>query len=218
MSKPKNRLEEIAHFADEYLQHSYRKRKDKAVLKRFLSGYDYRWAHTLRVAQYGKLIGEAENMDPELVICACLLHDIAWFDVDWEHSREHGFLGARIARPILENLDYSEEEVENICYSIASHVTVENPETLESKVVSDADNVDRYGPYRVLQWCFSDINDYEKLAEKLNDRIQRLEQYREKNPLFTETGRHLFAEQLHLQILFFSEFVGEQRLTVPPQI
>ncbi len=93
---------------------------------------------------------------------------------------------------------------------------VENLQSIEAKIVSDADNVDRFGPYRILQWCISDIDNYEKLSAKLTDRIKRLEHYRENNPLETETGKQLFAEQLHLQILFFSEFVGEENLTSLP--
>jgi len=69
-----------------------------------------------------------------------------------------------------------------------------------------------------LQWCFQDIEDYPKLAEKLRERIQRLEGYRQENNLFTETGRQLFIEQLDLQIAFFSQFVGEKDLSIMPNI
>jgi len=157
-------------------------------------------------------------VDVESVVAACLLHDIAWFDTDAENNREHGRIGAEKARPFLVGLDYSPRRIKNICYSIASHVDEDNPKTLEAKIVSDADNVDRYGPYRILQWCFSDIKNYDKLAAKLSERIPRLEQYREENPLYTSTGQQLFAEQLNLQLRFFSEFVGEKKLSVIPQI
>ncbi len=218
MTSPNERLEQIAAFSRQHMEASYQARNDKDQLMRFLSGFDYRWAHTQRVAQFGKVIAEAEGADVEVVLSACLLHDIAWFDVRGENSREHGKLGADLSRPFIKTLGYTFEEVENICYAIASHVTVENPDTLEARVVSDADNVDRYGPYRILQWCYSDIDNYQKLAEKLIDRIPRLEHYRDHNPLETETGRQLFVEQLHLQILFFSEFVGETKLTSLPQL
>jgi uncharacterized protein len=154
----------------------------------------------------------------ELIVAACLLHDIAWFDTNAENSREHGRIGAEKARPFLEDLGYTQKHVKNICYSIASHVDEDEPVTMEARIVSDADDVDRYGPYRILQWCFSDINDYERLADKLSERIQRLEQYREDNPLFTSTGQQLFAEQINLQLRFFCEFVGEKKLSVMPQI
>ena len=218
MNTPNERLDILAVYTRKHLESSYQKRKDKDKLRRFLSDFEYRWAHTQRVAQFGKLIAEAEAADVELVLAACILHDIAWFDVSGENSREHGTIGAEMVHPYLLSVGYSPEQVKNICYSIASHVTVEDPETLEASIVSDADNVDRYGPYRILQWCFSDIDDYGKLASKLTERIQRLEFYRENNPLDTETGKQLFAEQLQLQILFFSEFVGERKLTCLPQI
>ena len=105
-----------------------------------------------------------------------------------------------------------------ICYSIASHVDVEHPETLEARIVSDADNVDRYGPYRILQWSIPDIHNYEQLAVRLGERIKKLEGYLEKNPLFTPTGKELFTEQLNLQVHFFKQFVGEKGLSIIPRL
>jgi 5'-deoxynucleotidase YfbR-like HD superfamily hydrolase len=215
-SKVNTRLREISNFVQPYLEDRYQNRsnEDKANLNRFLSNAEYRWKHTLRVAQFGKVIAENEAADVELIVAACLLHDVAWFDTNADNSREHGRIGGEKSRPVLERLGYSHEQIENICYSVAAHVDVEKPETLEARIVSDADNVDRFGPYRILQWCFSDIDDYEKLSAKLSERIHRLEHYREDNPLFTNTGQQLFAEQLNLQIRFFSEFVGEKALSV----
>lgn len=215
-----SRLQKISEFVHTYLEESYLNRsgEDKANLDRYLSNAEYRWNHTLRVAQFGKVIAENEAADVELIVAACLLHDLAWFDTNADNSREHGRIGAEKSRPVLENLGYNQEQIENICYAVATHVDEDNPDTLESKILSDADNVDRFGPYRILQWCFADIEDYDKLAAKLSERIHRLEHYREKNPLFTTTGQQLFAEQLTLQIRFFSEFVGEKELSVMPRI
>ena len=204
-----SRLQNISQYVQTYLNESYTKRTedDKINLHRYLLGTDYRWKHTLRVAQFGKVIAETEAADEELVVAACLLHDVAWFDTNAQNSRQHGRIGAEKARPLLESLGYSQPHINSICYSIAAHVDEDNPETLEAKVVSDADNVDRFGPYRILQWCFSDIDDYERLAAKLSERIHRLEQYREENPLFTPTGQQLFCE-----------FVGEREISVMPHI
>jgi uncharacterized protein len=221
MSRAANaRLRKIADFGESTLRASYAKRSDadRSNLDRYLSGFEYRWLHTLRVAQFGKIIAENENADVELVVAACLLHDVAWFDATAENSREHGRMGAVTARPCLEEMGYSADKIDRICYAIASHVDEDNPTSLEAQILSDADNVDRFGPYRILQWCYADITDYEKLAAKLSERIQRLEGYREQNPLFTLTGQQLFAEQLNLQIRFFSEFVGEKSLSVMPQL
>jgi uncharacterized protein len=213
-------MQKLSEFVRTYLVESYQKRsdKDKSNLNRYLSNSEYRWKHTLRVAQFGKVIAENEFADVELVVSACLLHDIAWFDTNADNCREHGRIGAEKSKPILESLGYNQEQMETICYAISTHVDEDNPDTLEAKILSDSDNVDRFGPYRILQWCFSDIEDYDKLAAKLSERIHRLEQYRKNNPLFTLTGQQLFAEQLNLQIRFFSEFVGEKELSVIPRI
>ncbi|MBE3039429.1 MAG: HD domain-containing protein [Chloroflexi bacterium] len=215
-----SRLQKISGFVQTYLKESYQNRsdEDKANLDRYLSNAEYRWKHTLRVAQFGKVIAENEAADVELIVAACLLHDVGWFDTNADNSREHGRIGAEKARPVLESLGYNQAQIENICYAVAIHVDEDNPDTLEAKILSDADNVDRFGPYRILQWCFADIEDYDKLAAKLSERIHRLEHYREENPLFTTTGQQLFAEQLTLQIRFFSEFVGENELSVMPRI
>jgi putative nucleotidyltransferase with HDIG domain len=214
------RLQTIGDFCHEYLTGSYQKRsaKDKVYLDRFLFGPEYRWQHTLRVSQFGKLIAENEKVDREVIVTACLLHDVAWFDTRAEKSKDHGKIGAKVAQPLLEKLGFDPMQVKVICSAIIEHIGEGKPKTLEAKIVRDADDVDCFGPYRILQWCYSDIKDYEKLTLKLKDRIQRLEQYREDNPLFTTMGRQLYAEQLNLQIRFFREFLGERALSVLPQL
>jgi putative nucleotidyltransferase with HDIG domain len=220
ISKQNSRLQKLSEYVHKYLNESYQSRsdEDKNNLVRYLSDAEYRWNHTLRVAQFGKVIAENESANVELIIAACLLHDIAWFDTNAVNSREHGRLGSKKAHHVLIKLGYTPSQIEKICYAISVHVDEENPSSLEAKILSDADNVDRFGPYRILQWCFSDIDDYNKLAAKLTERIQRLVHYRENNPLFTPTGQQLFSEQLSLQIRFFSEFVGEKELSIMPRI
>jgi len=207
-SQTNTRLQKIAEFVRTRQQETYNQHPDRLELDRHLVHFDYRWKHTLRVARWGKFIAEAEGADVELVVAACLLHDVASFDVT-DDDRDHGRVGAEVARPILVEVGYTPEQVEAIHYAIAVHAEAENPETLEARVVTDADNVDRFGAYRVLYWCQPEIGDYDKLAEKLRRRIERLEGYRARSPLCTPTGQKLFAEQLDFQIGFFRKFVDE---------
>lgn len=181
----------------------------------------YRWQHTLRVSNYGKIIAEAEGANVELALAACLLHDVSHFE-SGEDYKSHGRLGAKISRPVLLEIGYSPVETENICYAVAVHVDGEadfdHPETIESKVVTDADNVDRFGAYRVLQWCVPKMHEYEKLVEKLAARLETLEMYRGQQLLETKTGQALFNQQLDLQISFFQEIIKESELTVNPEM
>ncbi|MBC8333587.1 MAG: HD domain-containing protein [Anaerolineae bacterium] len=182
----------------------------------------YRWNHTLRVAQYGKQIAEEEGADVELVITACLLHDVAHFD-PMENHREHGRIGATLSRPLLEKLGYNPEEIDNICYAIASHVDgksdFEHPHTLEAQCLTDADNIDRFGAYRILQWCAPEMGDFGVLAEKLRKRIKQLKKYREADQIMeTYTGDRLFKEQVERQIEFFEALIQEYALTQLPKV
>ena len=183
--------------------------------------YEYRWKHTLRVVQYGKQIAEAEGADVEAVMAACLLHDISKFD-DEEYGVEHGRVSARIARPFLGTLGYAAAQVNNICFSIAVHVDdkadFEHPITLESKIVSDADNIDRFGAYRLLLQNKDAAEKYDALIEKAKNRLLILRKYRGANSMGTATGNKLFNRQLDIQINFFEHLVEDSKLTVEAKI
>lgn len=182
---------------------------------------DYRWKHTLRMTQYGKMIAAEEKADREIVVAACILHDLAKF-IPGDHGVEHGRIGARLARPFLQTLDYSPAQVDNICFSIAVHVDDKadfaHPQTLESKIVSDADNIDRFGAYRVLMRFHEELDAYEKLIASADQRLLTLKKYRERNIMGTPAGNRLFNQQLDMQIAFLERLVADSRLTVLPEL
>lgn len=181
---------------------------------------EYRWNHTLRVAQYGRQLAEAEGADVELTVAACLLHDVAWFDTVGEtEGKNHGRVGARIIRPFLREIGYTHEQTENICFSVAVHVDgkadFEHPITLESKIVSDADNIDRFGAYRLLQRYEPNIRNWKKLVAEIQARIATLKKYREGQVMETHAGNELFNRQLDFQIEFHERMLAEHELTRP---
>ena len=180
----------------------------------------YRWEHTLRVAHYGEQIAEAEGADVEVVVAGCLLHDVAHFD-PLESYKDHGREGGRLSRPLLVELGYTDEQVAAICYAIAVHVDdvadFEHPHTLEADIVSDADNIDRFGAFRILQWCVPEMDDFGALVENLRVRVPHLEGYLAQSPLVTPTGQALFAKQLQRQIAFFKDLIAEYDLSRMPE-
>lgn len=179
----------------------------------------YRWEHSLRVAEVGGEIARAEGMDEEAMTVACLLHDIAYSqtwpdDYQWGN---HGRDGARIARPFVESLGFAPEVVEDICYGIAIHVDdkADFPGTLTrfALTVGDADNIDRFGPFRVyeLLWRkgFYDM----PLAERIHwlegvpaslDRCAAVE-------MATPTARRLWEDRIRFQRNFYSRLLEQMR-------
>jgi uncharacterized protein len=179
----------------------------------------YRWEHTLRVAHYGQQIASFEGAEIEVAVAGCLLHDVAHFD-PLEDYKDHGRAGARLSRPLLVDLGYTEEQVTAICYAIAVHVDgkadFEHQHTLEADIVSDADNIDRFGAFRILQWCAPLMDDYAGLAENLRARVAHLEGYLDNSPLETPSGQALFARQLQRQVAFFEDLIAEYDLSKMP--
>lgn len=183
--------------------------------------FTYRWQHTMRVSQYGLQLAREEHADPELCVSACLLHDLARFEVR-DHGVEHGREGARQARPLLKELGYSPAEVENICFSVAVHVDdradFEHPMTIEAQVVNDADNIDRFSAYRILASFDKSRPDYDKMIYYAEKRLVTLNKYRHNSIMATPSGNALFNKQLDLQILFIERFLAESKLTRLPEL
>ena len=185
---------------------------------------DYRYEHTLRVAHYGDLIAEAEGLDRELCVAACLLHDIAYFLPDekegwWDN---HGRAGAEKSRSVLLNAGFSAAETGAMCHAIAVHVDGKADDGLPDGpldgVVSDADNVDRFSALRVVLWCMTEKDDLGKLADMLRERLARLHKYRDRSPLKTKAGQRLFAERVALQIPLFEGILRDIEITRRPEI
>ena len=114
-----------------------------------------RLEHTFRVAWVGREIAQREGFDEEEMVLACLLHDVSYcreFETR-EAWLDHGRASARIARPFLEGLGLGREAVEEICYGIAIHVDgradFPGEKTAFALTVGDADNIDRFGAFRI---------------------------------------------------------------------
>ena len=210
-----NTIEKTAEYVKNYLYGMAEKRDGPFV------DPDYRWQHTLRVANIGKMIAEKEGANVEQVVVACLLHDMAHFDDD-DNYRDHGRLAAQKCRPFLAGLDYSEEEIENICYAVAVHVDgkadFEHEFTLEAACVTDADNIDRFSAYRILKYCQSEVFDFKALVVKLTERLVVLRDYRGKRLMETETGHELFNEKLDRQIEFYEAILAQNEITRLPEV
>ena len=179
---------------------------------------DYRWRHTLRVANIGYQLALAEKASLDLCVAGCLLHDIASFrPEDPQDLYSHGRVGAQLIRPELPDLGYSPEEVDNICYSVAVHADgmagYNFPHTIEAKVVSDADNIDRFDAYRLLEYCQPHMHDFEKLVAAASQRLTRLETYRGQRIMETDHGHKLFNQKLDMQIMVYKALIEQHRIS-----
>ena len=184
----------------------------------------YRFEHSLRVAHIGAEIARREGLDEEALTLACLLHDIAYSrEIPAGGWNEHGRVGARIARPFLESLGLNPETVNDICYGIAIHVDdaadFDGERTSLALSVSDADNIDRFGTFRIYDAMrfadFYEMSFEEKLAWT-RKRIPDLERLRDID-FATVSAKAMWLENLDYQIEFYTRLLHQLEQSTLPE-
>ncbi len=171
--------------------------------------------HVERVYNLCLKLAEGEDVDMEVLKAAALLHDIARVREDDDHSgkTDHALLGAEMAAPILKGLGFPEGKIKHIQDCIITHRyrTGREPESLEARILFDADKLDIIGAVgiaRSFMWVgrnnapiyrkVDDINEYAKdnlEGGKINGRIKDKTKHSTNIELETK-WRHI-GERLH---------------------
>jgi uncharacterized protein len=106
------------------------------------------WSHTERVYRLCVRIGEKEGADLEILRIAALLHDIGREEQDSSKGQVcHAKVGAKLARSILAEVELEPDKLERVIHCIRTHRFrgKHHPETIEAKVLFDADKLDSLG-------------------------------------------------------------------------
>jgi uncharacterized protein len=100
--------------------------------------------HALRVREWGKLLAEEEGADAIVIELAALLHDIGRSGAV---EKTHAESSAGLAVNILHKTGYSEDIVLRVRDAILAHSLEagHEPNTLEAKILYDADKLDFVG-------------------------------------------------------------------------
>ena len=185
--------------------------------------------HVKRVVAIAQRIAEAEGADVQVVRTAGLLHDIGRA----EQARTgvcHAEAGARQAREILQA--NSEEFVAAVVHAIATHRyrDKENvPQSLEAKVLFDADKLDALGAIGVGRayamagqrgqklWSplhTTDVDDRSSVIAGEPEDHTPVQEYLFKlrylkETMFTETGQALAAGRHAFMVSFFERLDSE---------
>ena len=173
---------------------------------------EYRYEHSLRVASIALDIAKKEGLDEDRCYIGALLHDLG-YSVPYDNPKEyvnHGRIGAKLARPFLETLGYSEEEVNEICYGIAIHVDdkadFEGKRTALAVTIGDADNIDRYDAFRIydrLTWVDYKNLSLEKQKEHVDSVLSSLNKYLDYE-CATRTATLMWKERISFQLEFYN--------------
>jgi uncharacterized protein len=109
------------------------------------SGHDF--DHILRVLALAEHLAHAEGADLEIVRAAALLHDLTRAEEDAGRGGDHAQTAAARAREILLARGIAPARADAVAHAIAAHRFrgATAPQTLEAKIVFDADKLDSIG-------------------------------------------------------------------------
>ncbi|PKL72243.1 phosphohydrolase [Candidatus Kuenenbacteria bacterium HGW-Kuenenbacteria-1] len=190
--------------------------------------------HIIRVYNLALNIAKHEsNVDMDILQPAILLHDIGGHKEmsDPSGKTDHAIESAKMAEPILKNLNFTVEQIKHIQDCIISHryKTENKPKTIEAKILFDSDKLDAIGAIGVARaFCWigkNNANIYKKvnldeyikenMNGKTNGRIQDKTKHSPQiefevktkfiiDKLFTKTAKEICKER----ILFFENFLN----------
>ena len=184
------------------------------------------WEHTQRVHNLCTHIGHAEGADQEVLELAAYLHDIGRLYQDKSKGTVcHAEKGAEMAQELLEHYPLSVKQKINVLHCIRSHRFRGNahPETLEAKVLFDADKLDAIGAIgiaRAFQFAGEIGAKFHNPAVKPEHTQPYTEEdtgYREfrvklrkiKDRMLTPEGRRMAEERHVFMEAFFERFLKE---------
>jgi len=119
--------------------------RDKLIgrMKEVFGQDEKRVGHALRVLNYAERIGEAEGGDPLVIKAAAILHDIGIHEAERKYGSAAGKYqeheGPPIAESILKDNAVDSVRIRHIGVIIANHHSARDIDTLEFKIVWDAD-------------------------------------------------------------------------------
>lgn len=102
-----------------------------------------RIAHTMRVLDFADDLQAIEGGDRVIALAGAVLHDVGIPAAEIKYSSSAGKyqeeLGPAIAKELMADTALSDEEVEHVCKIVANHHSARNIDTLEFRIVYDAD-------------------------------------------------------------------------------
>ena len=103
--------------------------------------------HIMRVYANAEKIAKKEKADKKLVLSAALLHDIVSYPKSSKRAKFSSIDSAKKSKIILKKYGFSEKEIIIVSDAIEDHSFSQNktPETLEGKILQDADRLDALG-------------------------------------------------------------------------
>jgi len=105
------------------------------------------FSHSLRVLTNAELIAKKEKCDLEIIIPAAIFHDVIGFPRNI-HAQKSADEVVKILNTVPE---YPKEKIKHVEYAIRMHSFKGRLETIEAKIIQDADNLEITGAIIIMR-------------------------------------------------------------------
>ncbi len=169
--------------------------------------------HVDRIFKICINLGEKLNANLLVLKIAALLHDIGRIKEEKEgEARNHAEISAEIAANFIISSDFniSLSDINNILHSIKAHSFSNNivPDTLEAKILSDADKLDALGAiglYRTIGFTIQRGGDLKKVIAHLENKIMKL-----KDLMHLDLTKQLAEQRTEIILAFYNKILNEK--------
>ncbi len=113
--------------------------------------------HIYRVLYNALIIADTEkNVDYDVLICACLLHDIGRPEQYENPALDHALIGAEKSKVFLAEKGFDNDFIDNVVHCIQTHRYRQSnpPKLTEAKILFDADKIDATGTLGIARTLF----------------------------------------------------------------
>jgi uncharacterized protein len=159
--------------------------------------------HVERVTRLCEQLGAREGADMNILIPAALFHDIGR-PLEEKTGLPHEEEGARMAETFLRSIHYPEGLIPSITHAIRAHrySTGITPETLEARILSDADKLDAMGAVGIARTFMQSGEQGRGMTDAIDHIHAKL--LRLQDLMYTESARDI-AERRHAFLTAFIE-------------
>ena len=182
-------------------------------------------AHILRVFRNAMRIHAEEGGNGSVLAAAVLLHDCVSVEKNSPLRAQASRLAAEKASGLLSALGWQSDDIAAVAHAILTHSFSAGipPETIEAKILQDADRLDAIGAIGVAR-CFyiggrmnsglHDVADPRAEARELDDKRFAIDHFPVKlfklaDGFQTTTGRRMAAERHDRLVAFYNDFLEE---------